>query len=180
MPENALLAMLRHTHPGDPLDNAEKATTIGLRHLARRHRVLTEEIEETTDELRALVTSVAPALLASRGVGVVTGAQLLITAGDNPHRITSEAAFAALCGTSPLPASSGQTTRHRLNRGGDRRANCAPHQIVLVRMTCDPRTKDYVTKRRAEGKSARETIRCLKRALARRLTLQDVAAHFGL
>lgn len=204
--DTALLDVLQHSRPGeDVLAGVETATAIALRHLARRHHTLTQEIEETTDQLRALVAFVAPALLAARGVGVVTGAQLLITAGDNPQRITSEAAFAALCGTSPLPASSGQTTRHRLNRSGDRHANCALHQIVLVRMTCDQRTKDYVAKRHADGKSTRETIRCLKRALAREIyhllttppavpditdlrptrlargiALQDAAAHFGL
>jgi transposase len=200
----ALLNLLRRTRPGDVLDGVDTATIAALRHLACRYGHLTVEIDDVTDQLRTLVEHTAPALLATKGVGVVTAAQLLVTAGDNPHRITGEAAFAALCGTSPIPASSGRTNRHRLNRGGDRRANCALHQIALVRASSDPRTKAYLAKKRAEGKSTREAIRCLKRAIAREIyktltnppavpgiddlrptrlarghTLQTVATHFG-
>jgi len=101
--EKALLDTLRRSRPGDLLTGVDHATATALRHLARRHAHLTEEIAETTDQLRALVEHVNPALLATKGVGVVTAAQLLITAGDNPHRITGKAAFAALTGTSPIP-----------------------------------------------------------------------------
>lgn len=143
----ALVDTLRHCRPANPLQGVEAATTTALRRLARRHEYLSEEIEETTEQLRALIEHVNPALLAAQGVGVVTAAQLLITAGDNPHRITGKAAFAALTGVSPIPASSGKTNRHRLNRGGDRQANKAIHTIALVRMSMDPRSKTYITKR---------------------------------
>lgn len=99
----------------------------------------------------------------------MTAAQLLITAGDDPTRITNEAAFAALCGVSPIPASSGKRHRHRLNRGGDRQANCAIHQIGLVRYSCDPRTKAYIAKKTSQGKTFREAFRCLKRVIAREI-----------
>lgn len=203
--ERALLDVLRRSRPVDPLDGVEPATSVALRHLARRHWQLTQEIDETTGQLRALIEHVNPGLLAAKGVGVVTAAQLLITTGDNPHRITGKAAFAALTGVSPIPASSGKTNRHRLNRGGDRQANNAIHTIALVRMSMDPRTKAYIAKKTAEGKTKLEAIRCLKRhianeiytlitnpptvpditdlrpaRLARGLSLQTVADHFGV
>jgi len=122
----------------DPVTTATKMT---LRRLARRITTLTEEIRELDTELRPLVAVTAPALLAVYGVGTQVAAQLLTTAGDNPERLRSEAAFAQLCGTAPLPASSGRTTRHRLNRGGDRHANYALHIIALdaCRLTHQPR-----------------------------------------
>ena len=203
--EKALLDALRRARPAAVSTGPEAATATALRHLARRHQVLTAEIDEATDQLRTLVQAAAPALLATKGIGVVTAAQLLITAGDNADRIKSEAAFAALCGASPLQASSGKTTRHRLNRGGDRQANAALHQIALTRMSSESRTKAYVQKRTSEGKSPREATRCLKRAIAREvyriltnppttasiedlrpqrlthgLTLQAAATHLGV
>jgi len=108
-----------------------------------------------------------PGLRAAHGVGPDTAAALLITAGMNPHRLRSEAAFAALCGAAPVPASSGKTTRHRLSRGGDRTANNALYRIALVRMSNDPRTRDYVARQTANGRSKIEIIRLLKRAVAR-------------
>lgn len=164
--DTALLATLRRSRPGAPLTGVEHATQTALRHLARRHEHLTAEIDELTDQLRELVEQVAPALLAAKGIGVVTAAQLLITAGDNHDRITSKAAFAALTGTSPIPASSGKTNRHRLNRGGDRRANSAIHTIAINRIGTDPRTQAYIAKKMAEGKTKLEAIRCLKRHIA--------------
>ena len=101
------------------------------------------------------------------GSGPVIAAELLVSIGENPGRIPSEAALAQLCGVAPLPASSGRTTRQRLNRGGDRRANSALYRIAVVRMACDQRTKEYVAKRTAEGLSKKEIIRCLKRAIVR-------------
>jgi transposase len=98
---------------------------------------------------------------------VHTAAALLVTAGDNPQRMRSEAAFANLCASAPIPASSGKTTRHRLNRGGDRRANHALWRIAMVRMSHDPRTRDHVERRTAEGKTKKEIMRCLKRYIAR-------------
>ena len=119
------------------------------------------------DSLAQLVATAAPALLTVKGFGPETAGALLVAAGDNPDRLRSEGAFARLCGVAPLPASSGRTTRHRLNRGGDRDANRALYLLVLGRMGWDPRTRDYVARRTAEGLSKPEIIRCLKRYLAR-------------
>ena len=109
----------------------------------------------------------APTLLAAFGVGPDSAATLLVTAGDNPGRMRSEAAFASLCGSSPIPASSGMTTRHRLNRGGVRQANAALHRIVVVRLRWHQPTRDYMARRTAEGKMKAEVRRCLKRYVAR-------------
>ena len=124
-----------------------------------------------------------PALTALNGVGPDVAGQLLVTAGDNPDRLRSEAAFAMLCGVAPLPASSGRTHRHRLNRGGDRPANAALYRIVLCRLRWDPRTRTYMERRTKEGLSKKEIIRCLKRYIAReiyralpRLHLNDLAS----
>ena len=104
----------------------------------------------------------APELVAVKGLGTDTAASLMIAAGDNPERLKSEAAFAYLCGVAPIPASSGKTVRHRLNRRGNRDSNRALHIVALSRMGRDERTRNYVDKRTAEGKTKREIIRCLK------------------
>ena len=109
----------------------------------------------------------APGLLALPAVGTDHAATLLVVAGDNPQRLGSEASFASLCGVSPIEASSGKVVRHRLNRGGNRDANRALHMICMVRMGSDRRTREYVARRTAEGKSKREILRCLKRYVAR-------------
>jgi transposase len=153
-------------NPGDPVLTATKAT---LRHLARRIAALTAEIDALDADLRPMVTVAAPQLLERHGVGTEVAAQLLVTAGDNPDRLHSEAAFARLCGTAPLPASSGRTHRHRLNRGGDRQANHALHVIALTRLRSHPPTRAYAARRRAQGLSTREIIRCLKRYIAREI-----------
>jgi hypothetical protein len=114
-----------------------------------------------------LITHTAPGLLAPPGVGTETAGQLLVTAGDNPNRLVSEASFARLCVIAPVPASSGCTDRHRLNRGGDRQANCALHTIVLVRMRHDSRTRDCVVRRTLEGLKTKDIFRCLKCFVAR-------------
>jgi transposase len=145
------------------------ATTLALRSLARRHQQLSVEIRELDKLIEPLVAAINPRLLATFGVGPDTAGQLLVTAGDNPDRITSEAAFAMLCGAAPLPASSGRTHRHRLNRGGDRQANAALYRIVLCRLRHDPATRAYAERRTAEGKSKKEIIRCLKRYVAREI-----------
>jgi hypothetical protein len=145
----------------------EIAARLALRALARRHQRLTEEIAELDELIDPLVEQINPGLLALTGVGPDVAGQLLVTAGENADRIGSEAAFAMLCGAAPLPASSGRTQRHRLNRGGDRHANCALHRIVLCRMRWDPRTRDYVERRTKEGLSKKEIMRCLKRYVAR-------------
>jgi transposase len=126
------------------IEEPEQATKAALRTLARRHAQLTTEINELDAQLAPLVEQINPALNAANGVGIDVAGQLLVTAGDNPERLRSEAAFAALCGVSPIPASSGRTHRHRLNRGGDRQANAAIYRVVLCRMRWDPRTRAYV------------------------------------
>lgn len=116
-----------------------------------------------------MINTAAPTLVAQQGMSRDVAAKLLIAAGDNPERIRTEAGFAALCGVSPVSASSGRTTRHRLNRAGDRQANSALWTIVRVRLSHDPETQAYAERRAAEGLSHREIVRCLKRYLARRL-----------
>lgn len=143
------------------------ATKYALRTLARRHRELTVEINALNTRIQPVVTAICPALLELPGIGPDNAGQLLVTAGDNPGRLRSEAAFAMLCGAAPIPASSGRTTRHRLNRGGDRQANCALWRIALVRLRHDPRTRAYAARRTTEGRSKKEILRCLKRTIAR-------------
>jgi transposase len=143
------------------------ATKTALRILGRRVLALDEEKARIDALLAPLVTQTAPQLLTVFGVGVDTAAALLVTAGDNPGRLRSEAAWAHLCGTAPIPASSGKVTRWRLNRGGDRQANCALWGIVITRLRNDPRTQAYMTRRLAEGRSKPEVIRILKRYVAR-------------
>lgn len=162
-----LIDALAATRPAAAVDTVTTATGQALRRLARRHQSLTSEIAEIDTDLRVLTTQAAATMLATKGFGVITTATLLITAGDNPDRLHSEASFAALCGAAPIPASSGKTTRHRLNRGGDRQGNWALHQIALVRLSTDPRTKDYAARLTAAGKSKKDVLRCLKRAIAR-------------
>ena len=140
-----------------------------LRHLARRYQALDAEIAQLDVEIRHLCAQANPALLATKGVGPDTAAALLVAAGDNPERMKSERSFAALCGSSPVQASSGQTIRHRLNRGGNRKANNALWRIATTRMQNDPHTQAYVAKREAEGKNRKEIIRCLKRHIAREI-----------
>jgi transposase len=163
--------------PG-PLTTPTAAVKLTLRELARRAQSLSAEIARLDAELARLTRTAAPRLLARRGVGADVAGALLVVAGDNPQRLHSEAAFSMLCGVSPLPASSGRTVRHRLNRGGDRQANNALWRIVLVRMSCDERTRSYVARCTAEGKSKREIIRCLKRYIAREL-YQDLRTVLG-
>lgn len=189
----------------DPTPPGEDYLRSALRKLAQRVRFLDEENDDADQQLVSAIELVAPSLLQAKAVGPVTAAQLLVTAGENPERIKSKAAFAALYGVSPIQASSGKTNRHRLNRGGDRQANSALHQIMLVRMASDPRTKDYVARTTAQGKTKKEVMRCLKRYLgnevfvlinrpaevpgvedlrplrqARQLTLETVAQAFGV
>ena len=156
-------AQLRPGALGSPL----AASKLALRHLARRCQTLEVEIRSLDGQLARLTTTASPQLIEAFGVGADTAGALLVAAGDNPDRLRSEAAFSMLCGSSPIPASSGQTRRHRLNRGGNRQANAALYRIVLVRMRYHQPTKDYVQRRTNEGKSKREIIRCLKRYVAR-------------
>ncbi|MBR7776981.1 IS110 family transposase [Undibacterium rugosum] len=146
-----------------------KTLTTTLRLLAKRWLMLAEELKELDAELERLTMQSAPHLREQFGVGPQTAATLITVAGDNPERLRSEGALAALCGASPLPASSGKTIRHRLNRGGDRQANNALWTIAMVRMRSEPRTRAYVEKRTAEGMSNKEIQRCLKRYIVREL-----------
>jgi transposase len=153
-----------------------RSTVRALRATARRIQLLTAEADDLEAELGLLVAENAPELLAEPGVGVISAAQVL-NAWSHAGRIRSEAAFAMLSGTAPIPASSGQTMRHRLNRGGDRQLNRALHTIVLSRMRFHPETKAYVTRRIREGRTPREIKRCLKRYVGRRLFRLVETAH---
>ena len=147
----------------DP-DSACRGT---LAPLARRWRHLDQEIDGYDRELRRLTTELCPELLERVGVGPEVASCLLVAAGDNPERLKSEASFAALCGVSPLDASSGRQRRHRLNRGGNRNANRALWVIAFVRLRMDARTKVYAARRTEEGRSRSEITRCLKRYIVR-------------
>lgn len=163
----ALVDALAAARPGQLADPDEADTVFALQTLARRHRNLGGEIAAIEQRLHARTAAANPALLAIKGVGPVVGAQLLITAGDNPDRLRSSASFAALCGTAPIPVSSGRTDRYRLSRGGDRAANAALHHIVKVRMTYDPATRAYRDTHLARGWTKKAVYRALKRAVAR-------------
>ena len=164
-----IVSICARLRPGHRLGDPEQATKTALRRLARRHQQLSEEISEADHEIAQLVGEVAPDLLSLLGVGPEVAGQLLTSAGDNPDRITSEAAFAHLCGVAPVPASSGRIHRHRLNRGGDRHANNALYIIVINRLRYDPRSRAYAERRTQEGLSKSEIIRCLKRYVAREI-----------
>jgi transposase len=159
---------------GDP---ALTGTKTAMASIARRWQFLDNEIRTLDIQLTERVERTAPELMARNGVGTDTAGALLVAIGDNPHRLRSEASFAALCGVSPIDASSGQRQRHRLNRGGDRIANQAIWRIVLVRMAHDQRTRDYVTRRTTEGRTKKEIIRCLKRYVARELYPDLLTLH---
>jgi transposase len=165
----ALIATCARLRPTLDLTDPEQAVKTALRRLARRHQHLAEEVRDADADLGPLVAAAGSRLLALQGVGVDVAGQLLSSAGDNPDRLRSEAAFAHLCGVAPIPASSGRTHRHRLNRGGDRAANNALHTIALCRLRYDPRTAAYVAKRTKDGLSKKEIIRCLKRYIAREI-----------
>jgi transposase len=145
-----------------------RMTVRALRSTAQRVHLLTAEAAELEGEIAKLARAVAPWLLELPGMGPLSAAQVLVS-WSHAGRLRSEAAFAALAGVSPISASSGQVTRHRLNRGGDRRLNRALHTVALVRLRDDPETRAYSARRRAEGKSVREIRRCLKRTVARQL-----------
>ena len=162
-----LVAKVSGFRPGANPSDVEAATKFALRSVARRYQRLSEEISELDEQLDRLVAEAAPELVAMEGVGTDTAASLLIAAGDNPERLKSEAAFAHLCGVAPIPASSGKSVHHRLNRHGNRDANRALYVIALCRMSREERTRAYVAKRTTEGKTKKEIIRCLKRYIAR-------------
>jgi transposase len=165
----ALLSHCAALQLGTDLTDPTQATTTALRRLARRVQHLTEEIHHADTELHALTSAAAPRTRALLGVGPDTAAQLLTTAGDNPDRLHTEAAFAHLCGVAPIQASSGRTDKHRLNRGGDRHANAALYRIVIVRLRHCERTRVYLQRRTRQGLSKKDIIRCLKRYVARQI-----------
>jgi transposase len=166
------------------LSDPVEATKTALRAIAQRIRTLDAEIKQLTEALTPIVAATAPRLTALFGVGTDVAGQILTTAGDNPDRLRSESSMAHLCGVAPIPASSGQrANRHRLNRGGDRKANNALYTIALCRMRYDPRTREYVTRRTGQGLSKKEIIRCLKRYIMREVyeaLLDDHAALTAL
>jgi transposase len=145
-----------------------RATVRALRATAQRIQFLQVEAEQLQAELTVLVRAAVPWLLEVPGVGPLSAAQVLVS-WSHAGRFRSEAAFAALAGTNPIPASSGQVTRYRLNRGGDRQLNRALHTILLVRLRTDPDPRAYMARRTAEGKSRRDAKRCLRRIIARQL-----------
>ena len=162
-----LVAELAGLRPRNGTDSVRYVTLVTLRDLARRIVQLDEERARIRANLHALVAETAPSMLDIYGMGPENAAELLVAASNNPQRIRSEAAFAHLCGVAPIEASSGKTIRYRLNRGGNRQANAALYRIVLTRMSSEPRTRSYVTRRRDEGLATKEIIRVLKRYVAR-------------
>jgi transposase len=162
-----LLALARRREPRQA--SREQAVRHGeIRRLALAVRAGRHALTANRAQLQTIVAEMAPGLTERRGIGAVTAAQAIV-AFSHPGRCRNDAAFAALSATSPLQASSGNTVRHRLNRGGDRALNRAIHTIAITRMRCCPGTKQYVARRTAEGKSSREIQRCLKRYIAREL-----------
>lgn len=163
-----LVATLARSRPATTdTSSPEQVARQTLKRLATRHLTLQAEITAIEEQLDPLVRAVNPCLRSLNGVGVVTAATLLVAAGDNPERLTTKASFAALTGVAPIPASSGQRVRHRLSRGGNRQANSAVHRILLLRMRHrEPRTTAYFARRRTEGLTDRDIMRCLKRHIA--------------
>ena len=165
------MTLVRHLaalRPG-PLTSTAASAKTSLRAIARRWLALDSEVKSHDASLEQLTQQLAPELVQAHGMGPGTAAEMLILIGDNPERIRSEAALAKLCGACPIPASSGKTTRHRLNRGGNRQANAALYRVVIVRMRGHQPTLNYVKRRTAEGKSKAEIIRCLKRYVVREI-----------
>ncbi len=175
-----LVTVAARMRPGKDPDDVQTATRFSLRSVARRYQALSEEIAELDAQLDRLVAEAAPELISLPAIGTDHAATLLLTVGDNPERLRSEASFASLCGVSPVEASSGKVVRHRLNRGGNRDANRSLHLICVVRMRVDERTRRYVARRTAEGKSKQEIMRCLKRYVAREVYRVLVSAALPL
>ncbi len=174
--QTKLVSALVNSRPCQMRDAQEADIMFALRSLARRFAVLGQEITVLEQRMGDRATATNPALMVIKGVGAVVGAQLLITAGDNPDRLRSSASFAALCGTAPIPVSSGRTDRHRLCRGGDRQANAALHHIVKVRLSYDLATQAYRDERLVKGWTIAAVFRALKRAIARQI-FQALTGH---
>ena len=163
------LAGLRPSADDAAAGDATAAVKMTLRSLARTWQRSGDELIELDRVIRTLVRTINPALIDVFGVGPDVAGQLLVTCGQTPDRIHSDAALAALCGASPVPASSGRITRHRLNRGGDRHANNALWRIAMTRIAHDQTTRDYIDKRTRAGDTKPEAIRSLKRHLCREI-----------
>ena len=168
LPERRLLERCSHFRRSSSLPVDELAAKLVLRTLARRIEAATAEANELEREILAHIRALAPRLLDEAGIGPIVAADVIV-AWSHPGRVRSEAAFARLAGVAPVPASSGQTIRHRLSRGGDRQLNRALHTIVLQRRQHDATTQAYIARRVAEGKTRRDATRLLKRYLARHL-----------
>jgi transposase len=164
-----MIEAIARCHPDAQADPWAQSVLTAAKMLAQRVQFLETQAEALEAQIDAFVAEANPGLRAAYGVGSDTAAQLMITAGANPHRLHSEAAFAALCGVAPVPASSGKTNRHRLCRGGDRAANNALFRIALVRMSHHRPTKSYVQRQLALGHTRMEILRKLKRAIAREI-----------
>lgn len=168
MPRARLIATCTAFDPDlNRLTDPIEATKLALRSLAERINDSRAHADRLKQQLGKVLEQVAPNTMDVFALGPDTAAALVIAIGDNPDRLTSEAAFARLCGVAPIPASSGKTTRHRLHRGGDRQANQALHTAVIVRMRYHEDTKTYAARRKRDGKTTPEILRCLKRYLAR-------------
>ena len=178
-PKTGLITEAANMRPRKGSDPVTFTTYVVIRNLARRIRALNAEIKTIDEMLTELITETAPELFGLYGVGTDIAASLLVAAGDKPDRIGSEGSWAHLCGVAPLPASSGKTVRHRLNRGGDRNANAALYRIVLTRMSSDHDTRRYVTRRREEGLNTAEIMRCLKRYVIRDVDGRRITATEG-
>jgi transposase len=178
-----MIEAIARCRPEAQADPWAQSVLIAAKLLAQRVQFLETQAEALEAQIDAFVTAANPGLRAAYGVGSDTAAQLLITAGANQHRLHSEAAFAALCGAAPVPASSGKTNRHRLSRGGDRAANNALHRIALVRLSHHQPTKDYAQRQRLKGHTKMEVLRKLKRGIAREvfklLTRQIAVPEYG-
>lgn len=165
------ISLIRHIaalRPGN-ITSPVASAKASMRAIARRWLALHEEIQVHEQELERMVCEKAPDLMKSHGISTLTVAEMLILVGDNPERIKSEAALAKLCGVCPIPASSGKTNRMRLNRGGNRQANAALYRVAIVRLRDHATTKAYAARRRAEGKTPREIVRCVKRYIVREI-----------
>ncbi len=176
LPDKQLLKRCSLYRPGD-IDTTTDSAKHSLRALAKRWFDLDTEIADHDRLLDRLTAEASPTLRDGYGIGPDTAAEMLIVFGDNPERIKSEAAFAKLCGTCPIPASSGLTNKHRLYRGGHRQANAAIYRTVIVRMRFHQPTIDYVARRTAEGLSKKDIIRCLKRFVAREVYQRVMFDH---
>lgn len=170
MPVKELLARLGRARPSAfPPATLEREVMTVLKNLAQTGLFLHKQADTLEEQMDKILQTDFPAMLDVYGCGTITAAQLVVAAGDNPKRIRNQKALAKMFGACPLPASSGRTDRHRLNRTGNRQANKALHQIILVRMSHDPKTRHYIQRRTKNGATKKEAMRCLKRALCREI-----------